>query len=286
MSNPKKKSKTDYAKRMDRVLEYIHTHLDEPLELSVLAEVACFSLYHFHRIFSGMVGESVKSYVRRLRLERAAISLMHSKAPVTEIAFNAGFETHESFTRAFNSRFGISPQGFRKVHRVNLEKKQIEYWKEIIMEAHIVELEDMDVYFVRHVGPYAECASAWETLCGWAGPKGLIRPEVRFLSLNHDDPDVTAPEKIRCDVCMTVEAPTPAPQPPISRKTIEGGRYAMTVHHGPYEKLAETYAQLCGQWAPQNGYEIEAQASIEIYLNSPKQTAPEDLITQVHIPIK
>ncbi len=123
-----------------------------------------------------MIGESVKSYIRRLRLERAAFALMHTAAPVTEIAFDAGFETHESFTRAFSSMFGVSPLGFRKAHQVSLQEKHITYWKEITMEAKVVELKETEVYFVRHVGPYMECETAWNALCGWAGPKGLFTP--------------------------------------------------------------------------------------------------------------
>lgn len=153
------------------------------------------------------------------------------------------------------------------------------------MEAKIVELEDMEVFFVRHVGPYEECKPAWEALCGWAIPKGFLRPDSKFLSLCHDDPKVTPPEKIRLDAC--VEAPPSiSPDAPVSQKTVEGGRYAMTVHHGPYSGLAETYAQLCGQWAPQNGCEAESRASIEVYVNNPEETAPEDLITEIYVPVK
>ncbi len=285
MNNPKEKTKQDYAERMDRVIEYIHDHLDDPLALDKLAVIACFSPYHFHRIFSGMVGESVKSYIRRLRLERAAGTLMHSNTPVTDIAFDAGFETHESFTRAFNSMFGISPLGFRKAHQVALHRKQINYWKEIKMEVEIVELEDMEVFFVRHVGPYEECKPAWDTLCGWAAPKGLFHPGIKVLSLSHDDPKVTPPEKIRFDACIEAD-PSVTPDAPVSKKTIKGGRYAMTVHRGPYSNLADTYAQLCGQWAPQSGYEADSRACIEVYVNNPEETAPADLITKVYFPVK
>ncbi|MCK4608251.1 MAG: helix-turn-helix transcriptional regulator [Gammaproteobacteria bacterium] len=92
-----------YLKRIKRVLSFIETHLDEERSLEELAKIACFSSYHFHRIFTGMVGESVKSYIRRLRLERAARQLLSSssKLSVTEIAFSAGYQTSESFSKAF-----------------------------------------------------------------------------------------------------------------------------------------------------------------------------------------
>ena len=91
---------------MGRVLVHIQSHLDEPMPLDQLAEVASFSPWHFHRIFRGMVGESVKEHVRRLRLERAAQQLRDTNRAVVDIALEAGYETHESFTRAFAAMFG------------------------------------------------------------------------------------------------------------------------------------------------------------------------------------
>jgi len=76
-----------------RVLVHIQQHLDETIELDELAHIAHFSPYHFHRIFRGMVGESLMEHVRRLRLERAAHRLKFTDTSVTNIAFDAGYET-------------------------------------------------------------------------------------------------------------------------------------------------------------------------------------------------
>jgi len=285
MRNPKEKTKQEYARRMDLVLEHIQNHLDDPLTLEEMADVACFSPFHFHRVFSGMIGESVKSYIRRLRLERAASILKHNDTPVTEIAFNAGFETHESFTRAFSSRFGVSPRGFRKAHNLSLTQKETSYWKEITMDAKIVEMEDLNVAYIRHNGPYVECGTAWEALCGWAGPQRLIGPGSRFIGLCYDDPEVTPEDKIRYDACIVVDE-TVEGSSPVNTKVIQGRRYATTLHKGPYTDLAKTYAQLCGQWIPQNGHEIGAKPSLEIYLNDCTTTAPEELLTEVYVPVK
>ena len=86
--------------RILRVLVYIQGHLDDVISLDDLAAVAHFSPYYFHRVFRGMVGESVMGHVRRLRLERAAHRLKSGDHPVTRVAFEAGYETHEAFIRA------------------------------------------------------------------------------------------------------------------------------------------------------------------------------------------
>lgn len=285
MNNLKEITKEDYARRMDRVLDYIQDHLDDELSLDLLAGIACFSQFHFHRIFSGMVGESVKSYIRRLRLERAAGKLKQTDTAVTMIAFDTGFATHESFTRAFHKMFGVSPLSYRKASQINLEKKHIEYWKEITMKVEIVEMEDMDVIFVRHVGPYDMCGTAWEKLCQWAAPNGLLQPGAKVLGLSYDDPQITPPDKLRYDACIEVRQPIEV-EIPVGRKHVKGGRYAMSTHFGPYDTLAETYSQLCGQWIPQNGYEIDDRGCVEIYQNSPEDTEPQDLITDIYIPLK
>lgn len=102
-----------YQEAILRVLVYLQAHLDEVVSLEELAHVAHFSPYHFHRIFRGMVGESVKEHVRRLRLERAAHRLKFTDTPVTRIALDAGYVAHEGFTRAFGTVFGQSPSEFR-----------------------------------------------------------------------------------------------------------------------------------------------------------------------------
>lgn len=108
----KTKTQQEYEERILRVLIHIQTHLDHALDLAELASLAHFSPYHFHRIFRGMVGEPVKEHIRRLRLERAAFHLKATNQPVTQVAFDAGYETHEAFTRAFRAMFDESAVRF------------------------------------------------------------------------------------------------------------------------------------------------------------------------------
>src|ERR1019366_3263326 len=89
-------TRESYQEQMARVVPHIEGHLEEPLPLEELAAVACFSPYHFHRVFRGTVGESVKEHVRRLRLERAARRLLSGDSTVLELALDAGYETPRS----------------------------------------------------------------------------------------------------------------------------------------------------------------------------------------------
>jgi len=101
--------------RLDGVKQYIREHIDQPLNREVLAQVAGFSVPHFHRLFSAYVGESVASYVRRERLERAGRKLRMGAVDITEVALAAGYDTHAAFGKAFKQQFGLSPSEFRQL---------------------------------------------------------------------------------------------------------------------------------------------------------------------------
>ena len=301
----------DYQRRLLRVLVHVQQHLDEPLALSDLAALACFSPYHFHRIFRGMVGESVKEYVRRLRLQRAAGRLKASKLTVTEIAFEAGYEGLEAFSRSFRGTFGMAPSRFRTEHRLpasspaiysedaNRTHDVVPPWKfdgkpdghagpdrqkEDFMKVKIEHLNPIRVAFMRHVGPYDKVGPTWDKLMTYLGKEGWLGGSVRCIGLCHDDPEVTPADKIRYDACVEVgEAFEPAGE--IGVQVIAGGDYAVTTHFGSYNKLGDTYAKLLGQWVPRSGRELRSAPCFEVYLNDPGSTRPTDLLTDIYAPL-
>lgn len=105
----------DYSEQIQIVTQYIREHINEPLDRETLAEVAGFSVPHFHRVFTASTGESAVSYVRRTRLERAARKLRMGAVDITEVARAAGYESHAAFGKAFKGQFGLSPSEFRQL---------------------------------------------------------------------------------------------------------------------------------------------------------------------------
>lgn len=290
----KPSTEQDYYERIVRALVYIQQHLDEELELERVASVAAFSRYHFHRIFRGLVGESLMEHIRRLRLERAARHLKQLAEPITQIALQAGFETHESFTRAFGAMFGVSPSSFRAAHKPAPESASGTHFDDVggyhppdygdPPPVEVKELPPMRVVFLRHVGPYGQVGATWGRLMCWAGPRGLLGPHMRLIGIVHDDPDVTPPDKIRYDAAVVVNRPV-EPEGEFGVLEMTGGRYAVAAHKGPYEKLGQTYQRLCGGWLPKSGHELREAPAFEEYLNSPMNTRPEDLLTLIHLPL-
>jgi AraC family transcriptional regulator len=143
----------------------------------------------------------------------------------------------------------------------------------------------MRLVFLRHVGPYQEVGPTWGKLTMWAGMRGLLGPGMKMIGIVQDDPDVTPPDKVRYDAAVVVTRPV-EPQGDFGVMDLPGGKYGVATHRGPYEGLARTYQQVYGGWLPKSGLQLRDTPAFEQYLNSPRDTKPEDLVTLVHVPVE
>jgi len=269
--------------RILRVQLYIEEHLDDELPLKRLAEVGHLSPYHFHRIFRAIVGEGVAEYVRRVRLEAAAIALKATTNSVTNVAFNAGYGTHEAFTRAFRRRFGVSPSDFRSSNSFKVENRDSDMTSQTNdRETRTVQLPATRVAFLRHTGPYKESGATFTKMMEWAFSKGLFHPQTKVLSICHDDPAITSPEKTRLDCCVTVDDRFIA-EGEVEVQTIPEGEYVVLTHRGSYDGLADSYCWLYGEWLSTSGREFANRPPFEVYVNNPNDTAEDDLVTEIFI---
>jgi len=282
--------------------------LDQALDLERLARGAALSPLHFHRIFRGMVGETPLELHRRLRMERAARELAECETPVTTIALNAGYDSHEAFTRAFRGFYGRAPSEFRQacaLERANCARPpQIEiaarsgihfdsqatdsilqFVKGVSqMNVEIKQMPALRVAAVHHVGPYSGISDAFARLGEIAGRAGLIDTRPTMLALYYDDPEVTPEAELSSDAAIVV--PESAKLPPgLDQHRLPAGRYACTLHIGPYEQLGDAWSRFMGQWLPQSGERMTEGASFEIYLNTPGEVPKEELRTEIYIPL-
>ncbi|NJB69154.1 DNA gyrase inhibitor GyrI [Desulfobaculum xiamenense] len=139
---------------------------------------------------------------------------------------------------------------------------------------------------VRHVGPYEACETAWQTLCGWAGPKGLLGPKAVFMGLSHDDPSRTPTFQLRYDACIAIADDVAIEaDAPVHEITIAGGDFLCAIHHGPYSELFETYVGLFAYVLPRLGRECSCP-SVEVYLEDCTVTPADKLRTEIRIPLK
>jgi AraC family transcriptional regulator len=264
---------TAWPERMVRVLDHIHANLDEPIEPATLADLAGFSLFHFHRVFRGMVGESVMGYVRRQRLERAAFRLRHAGDSVTTAAFAHGYESHEAFTRAFRAHFGIPPRDVRAQGS-----------QSAAANGGVLRHEPTrHIMSVSHVGPYESVGVAWEHFMAEVLSKGL---EVRgpTLGLVYDDPEITDPTRCRYEACWELASPDAwrgAIPAGFQHRTLPAGRAAVMTHVGSYETILDTYVALLGQYLPRQNEELCALPVVERYLDPPGSVPESEMRTEV-----
>ncbi|HEU4496463.1 MAG TPA: AraC family transcriptional regulator, partial [Flavobacterium sp.] len=102
-----------YLESLNRAIEFIENNLAQKILLKDIAREAFLSEYHFHRIFKSLTGETAKEFLLRLKIEKAAIRLKHSKEDIGLVALESGYENHETFTRAFKRHFNQTPQEYR-----------------------------------------------------------------------------------------------------------------------------------------------------------------------------
>jgi AraC family transcriptional regulator len=283
----------DHRERLNKVLVYIQENSDQDLTLDRLADVAHFSAFHFHRVFVACVGETVSAYVRRIRLDRAAMKIYFTDEQITSIALSAGYETPAAFAKAFKQRFGKSPTEYKKIKRdqlptmTDVSDTTCRKRRMMDMKPEIRTIPEQKVLFVRKTGPYAKAASvAWSALMKFAYSHRLMSKDTKGIGISHDNPDITPEDKIRYDACITFQGAV-KPEGEVGMQKIGGGKYAVFLHSGPYEKLGETYNAIFSQWLPEAGEKLREAPCFEVYLNrDPRRTKPEKLRTEICIPIQ
>lgn len=253
---------------MHRVVNHIDTHLDESLELDAMASVANFSPFHFHRLFTAWMGETLGDYVRRRRLEVAAQRLVaQPRLQVVQVALSVGFGSTEAFARAFKARFGVTPTGYRNRDQSNRNRDQARKPAATNhggMKVTIVERQPTTVAYLRHVGPYGSAVSQfWITKVDpWMETNGLYGRPRYGISL--DDPGITAPEKLRYDAA--VEVPSDFAGAGEYQKTVlPGGKYAVGKFKGNDAEVGEAWNWLLRDWLPASGMQLDSRPFFEHY---------------------
>lgn len=312
--NIQEKSRTEYLSRLNRVMDYIDMHLDQPLDLKEIAGVAHFSPYHFHRIFTFLLGETPTGYIQRLRMEKAACKLRNEPLlPVTDVAYHCGFGSISLFSRTFKKYFGVTPTQFGRLeHPVyacngklfskngqmlgknvtsgfhldsdlcGVELKNI-YFMESNVE--IKEMPEMKVVYCRQIGPFHLIGEAYGKLAQWAVPRGLYIPNVtKTVTVTHDDPSVTDLDKVRQSACILVSGEVKV-EGEIGKMTIPGGRYVVGHFELGMDEFQKAWNTMC-HWFTESGYQQGDGCTYELYHNDYTTHPERKHIVDICIPIK
>jgi AraC family transcriptional regulator len=273
----------------------------------MLAGISNFSLYHFHRIMRAVLGEPIGAFITRMRVETAARLLRYSDMPIQDIAYRVGYDVPSSLSKAFKLFYGITPNDYRNNKTYSI-MKPITINPDLKLEQREVDLKPMQVIYILLQGEYSgnDYCGAWAKLWNYVRELGLFTEQmtrlcsdtpksqilrkmcdetgINHICIYHDDPKVTEGAKQRADVCLSINAKV-EPKGDIGVKMVEGGKYVAFLYKGPYDNLGSVYDTIYGKLIFEMDHQLASRPGFEIYLNDPESTKPEDLMTEIYIPV-
>lgn len=276
-----------YRERMNLIMEYIANHLDEKIDLPLLAGLANFSPFHFHRITRAFLGEPIVSFITRVRLETAARLLRYTDISVADIAYKVGYDAPGSLTKAFGRAYGVSPSQFRDDKEIVILKPNKMDMNLNIGKCKVVDLPPKKLIYIKLFGEYSglDYPGTWQRLWSYVKEHKLFSAGIEHIAIYHDDPKVTEGGKLRTDLCLAIHTDA-SPKGEIGVKEVEGGRYAMFLYKGPYSDLGSVYDTIYAHLLPETGLELRDSHCFEKYVSDPSRTEPENLKTEIYIPVE
>jgi len=280
---------TDYIERTNAAIDFIVGNLDREITLESVAKVACFSPFHFHRIFRSVVGETLSQFTKRLRLERALYLMSHaSNRSLTDISIECGFGSSSDFSRSFKGRYGVSPsnfdvRAFRDSKRKEFESIVSSYENGPTLtrlpagenpdgfKAKIRDLPRRTVAYIRTLDPYRENVvyEASQRLVSWAENRGLA--DGQWLGYMWEDPEIVALENCRYDVAVVVDENETAirSEGEIGVLNFEPMTVADVSICGDIQLEQRAIDWLYGTWLPTSGYIPAEHPAFEAWVGRP-----------------
>lgn len=275
----------EYASRIDRVIDYLRENLHRPVKLGELADVACFSEFHFHRIFGAVSGETLNDFATRLRLEKAARLLRYSRQTLTTIALDCGFSSPSTFSRAFRSGYDTSPSQFRKNGEIKKRKIRKDLFsgrdyylpmseaeKAAAFPVRLIDIPKRQVAYIRVTNAFEgdRVRTAFGTMIRWAKLRGILSQGTLF-GMSFDNPHVTPKHLYRYEVCLASVLPFKCIQG-MSRTVMPATRYAVTRVAGDIRKVATAWDYLYRGWLIKSAFQPAHAPALEIFLDKENAT--------------
>lgn len=282
----------NYQHQLEKVIAFIGKHPDEKLSLTELSNVAGLSKYHFHRLFTAYIGLSLQQYIRWLRLKRAVHQLIVDKdKTIIEVAINAGFESHEAFTRAFKQVCGTNPSEFRShLSWYAWEKPPYCLPKQkgdTMINVAIKNIQARRLAILEHRGTPEKLADSVNKLTSWAKSQSMnLKPKTgEAFGFAYDDPKTTEPADFRFDLGITIPEQLKL-EGNIIEKRLPAGRYAVAMHKGSRDTIGDTVYGLYRDWLPDSSEELGDLPCIFCYHNFEHEVAETELLTECWLLLK
>jgi AraC family transcriptional regulator len=281
-----------YCQQINHVIKAIIRAPDENWTTERLASFAGISPFHFHRVFRAVTGETMFAFLQRRRLLRAIELMDEDRFSLTEIALECGFDSGSSLSRAFRKHLGCTPSEYRRRHpplllppaRVRAQDKlplSVEIRATKPRYAIIVERRGLiENSFERAAAEaFGVLVRELKRVNGWP----FVRERIGICP---DEASLVPDAEARYQAGFVYEGELPAMQEEVQRVTIPAGRWVVGLHQGSYETLWQLWNRLYRNWLPASGLRLREESPFEIYLNRPKEVSPEQLKTEIWIPVE
>ena len=251
---------------IEQLVQYIGTHLDEVLTLQSLAEKFDVPKYQLHRRFRRRIGVTLAKFVEQTRLNAAVDKLMLHETSVTEVAFECGYQNHETFTRAFHRKFGVSPAEFRshgtwsnQTVPISRNSTYQQTWS--LSNSRVQKLNSIAVQKTRFVGRYEDVpAELWQNLAIDLTAQGVAFEHCVGIGLDADD----GSQRLRFDAALTIKNHPHT----IAQTTLPGGWFACCTYIGPLNMLSDAYKQIYTQASGIDNTVVIGLPVVEVYRQS------------------
>ncbi len=266
--------------KIQHIIKYIEENNHKNITVKELEKISNNSYRNLQRIFKKAFNESDGSFQKRVKLENAYKKIIYSNYLINTIAVEVGFETVQSFSKAFKKQFGLSPSKAR-VEKINLLNPTINSkltnTKKIDFE--IVYLKTEKVYYktiLTNNYSNGDIDELWNELDTTLAEK----TDIKLFGTIVDEPLITSQSKCRYEACVNTEVKKTG----FNYKNIFGGKYAKFIHQGSYDTIEVTYKKIYTDWLFNSTIDFDNSPIIEFY-KIHSNTEECNFITEILIPV-
>lgn len=282
--------------RYKKLLDFLDKNFrEEEVNIKKIEEISFYSYRNINRIFLALQHETIGQFIKRTKLETAAEYIKYSDETLANIAFAVGYSDLAAFSKAFKKHFRCSPSNFRNTQELKdhitlaaISQSTIDQKPSLNFE--IEELPEFGVLYLTYQGSYDNTSGiqkTFEQLIEYALKNSLLDDDTIVLGEVLDDNEITETIHCRYNSAIILNETIPfSPKGLFKVKTIESQKYAKFVHKGSHESCTETYDKIYAHWMTDVQLEFEDMPTLEFFLNDEEDTPPEELLTEIYIPVK
>lgn len=291
------KNSYDSRLKISLAQQYILENLSNEITLKEIAQISGLSQFHFTRIFKAYFGESPFEFVRRKRT-LMAINLLEQKESITSIAFNVGFDSSSSFNKFFKKKLEHTPSSFRAleqsekdkvIHTLNSSpiKKKLSMNLNMDEKFEIITRNEINIFTFKISGEnFFEIAPiVWDQFLTIIDEASQDISKSEFLALSYMDNNIKEEQACIYKVAITSPKESNLVFEELEQEKMKEQSYAKFILKGSYQGIWPAFEKIF-KILSETDLILAESPCLENYLNDPKVTPEEELLTELLIPLQ